>query len=657
MRSHRLYVGVLFAVILLPCTLFAEEQYARFPSIGVELLQPEGFAVSKRWQGLEGEATGSGVVLSTLPVPSSEVTVGFTPDRLKAKGMTLGEKSDVTIAGKPAVLLSLNQTMEGVEVGKWLAVFGEKSTTMIVASYPKQLEAEMGPLLKSVVTGARPIEARRAPVGGDVDFELGRGEWLRLASAQNGTLIYTADGTVPQKSPKDPLLVVAKSLGAPPIANLEQFAIQRLHQTAETKITRVESNRPSKYGRYQVCDTVAMGEDNSSGEPLVVLQKIIVDHDCYFIFQGLAGAQHRPRFQTEFQNITRGFRRTNEGERRAFTAVDSSRKENDLQRLARMKEEVRKPRPIRRAVSEPPRAFEPHDIPDDRPKEIEQSVRDNEARVDARGARAKRESSPRVARARPVKLPKPKSPLPRFEYSANAIKLSSELGSANGEHFKAVAPSGGLLVGLSVVRGTDFGGAVRGLEPIFQIADHYQRGGLHGHPGDDVKLLLAPPGYAVGGVQVGAGAWMDAVRLVFTRIDGNRLDTTKPEYSEWVGGNGGSARQVLSDGSPMVGLAGTFQENCQSIELMYVSPQDLKVAAPAKSPAPDTGTAGSAVRVRTWKSANGKFSVAAKLEASDGKQVTLLKGDGKKVTVPIDKLSPEDQEYVKQSNSVRAEGE
>src|SRR5215210_4968723 len=111
MRPHKLYACILFAVGFLPCTLFAAEQYARFPSIGVELLQPEGFAVSKRWQGLEGEATGSGVVLTTLPVPSTEITGGFTPDRLKAKGMTLGEKSDVMIAGKPAVLLSLTQTM------------------------------------------------------------------------------------------------------------------------------------------------------------------------------------------------------------------------------------------------------------------------------------------------------------------------------------------------------------------------------------------------------------------------------------------------------------------------------------------------------------------------------------------------------------------
>ena len=152
--------------------LSAQERYAPFPAVGVELLQPDGFAVAKQFQGLENEDMGSGIVLLTFPVPPAQVVAGFTADRLKSQGMVLGKKTDTTIAGKPGVLLSVTQSQQGIEFGKWIAIFGDKTTTMINGSYPKQLEAEMEPVVKSIIVGARAIEAGRAPLGASVDFEL-----------------------------------------------------------------------------------------------------------------------------------------------------------------------------------------------------------------------------------------------------------------------------------------------------------------------------------------------------------------------------------------------------------------------------------------------------------------------------------------------------
>ncbi len=52
-------------------------------------------------------------------------------------------------------------------------------------------------------------------------------------------------------------------------------------------------------------------------------------------------------------------------------------------------------------------------------------------------------------------------------------------------------------------------------------------------------------------------------------------------------------------------------------------------------------------QLRTWTDSSGKFNVEAKFIRYDGKQVVLAKPDGKAIRLPLDKLSEEDQKYVK----------
>lgn len=60
---------------------------------------------------------------------------------------------------------------------------------------------------------------------------------------------------------------------------------------------------------------------------------------------------------------------------------------------------------------------------------------------------------------------------------------------------------------------------------------------------------------------------------------------------------------------------------------------------------------------RTWKSANGKFEIDAKLLKIEGDKVVLEKSDGNQITVPLDKLSPVDQGYIEGRRSSSLGGE
>src|SRR4029079_16478419 len=105
-------------------------------------------------------------------------------------------------------------------------------------------------------------------------------------------------------------------------------------------------------------------------------------------------------------------------------------------------------------------------------------------------------------------------------------------------------------------------------------------------------------------------------------LEGKGLDVSKREFSEWIGGHGGGTKEIVSDGGFIVGLSGSYKENIESLQILYVESEDLKVSAVAKAEGSD---ANSRHDFRAWKSAGGKFNINARLEGIEG-------GDAKLVT-------------------------
>ena len=75
-----------------------------------------------------------------------------------------------------------------------------------------------------------------------------------------------------------------------------------------------------------------------------------------------------------------------------------------------------------------------------------------------------------------------------------------------------------------------------------------------------------------------------------------------------------------------------------------VSNDDIKAAAARKSKTLSDG-------MRTWTDVTGKFKTKAKLLGIQGRNVVLKKEDGKRITVPFDKLSRADQIYLRSALS------
>lgn len=247
---------------------------------------------------------------------------------------------------------------------------------------------------------------------------------------------------------------------------------------------------------------------------------------------------------------------------------------------------------------------------------------------------------------------------PRFvRWPSESIPLTAELQRAasarpplqashpNGAPFSDTAPDGGLLMGFRLWKGKNWGGALQAIQPIYQVGDQVSHGKRYGQPGGEEHELLAKAGYAVGAVHARAGLVLNALQLVYYRIDGRRLDPRDNYSSEWIGCDGGGPSELDPQGDPIIRLFGTHQQDLVSLGIEPIA--ELPEASSGQVPQDDEPEAGSPFRI--WRSAGGGAQVEAKMLVADDTAVQLERRDGKRVTVPLSKLSEADITFVQET--------
>lgn len=287
-----------------------QDQYISFPAAGVKLIRPDGFDDAENFHGFQQPSTQSSVMVLMIPGPFSETTGGFTAEQLKTRGMTLVSKTNVEIDGNTGVLIGVTQTAYGTEFAKWIVAFGnEKETKMVTATFPKAHKDKLSAQLRSVVLSVRlDISAPPTP-GADVGFTIAASDKLKLTRGLGKMIVYTKDGVIPAKSPEDPLFIAAPSLSKVPIQDKRQFSVQRLFQTAHTKISSVTTTNAITIDGLDGYELVADAEDADSGTPLIVYQVILFDDDSYVLIQGLVGAKVSAEYLPEFKAMARSLTR------------------------------------------------------------------------------------------------------------------------------------------------------------------------------------------------------------------------------------------------------------------------------------------------------------------------------------------------------------
>jgi hypothetical protein len=132
------------------------------------------------------------------------------------------------------------------------------------------------------------------------------------------------------------------------------------------------------------------------------------------------------------------------------------------------------------------------------------------------------------------------------------------LGGAFDPQFKDEAPAGGLLIGFEFGLGSFVNSDnIKAIRPIYRSAAGEEvKGTQIGTNLTRVVTVKAKEGYAVGGLTVNAGLWLDGMNITFMKVNGAELDPKDTYTSEFIGSKGGNPSVLAGDGSPVVGVIG-----------------------------------------------------------------------------------------------------
>jgi hypothetical protein len=99
----------------------------------------------------------------------------------------------------------------------------------------------------------------------------------------------------------------------------------------------------------------------------------------------------------------------------------------------------------------------------------------------------------------------------------------------------------------------EWSGALRSLQPIYQVAQRYVLGKVLGPAqGVDQMQLVARPGYAVGTIRIQSGLALNALQVEFHPRSDKLPPDAKPYSSPWFGSLGGAPYQLTN--GPFVGV-------------------------------------------------------------------------------------------------------
>jgi len=124
--------------------------------------------------------------------------------------------------------------------------------------------------------------------------------------------------------------------------------------------------------------------------------------------------------------------------------------------------------------------------------------------------------------------------------------------------FSDIHPDGGVLIGFLVA--TDNGEHVAFLQPIYLTNQGEKVGQAIGRPHQPAKCIKAKAGYAVGGANLRIGLIMDAMTVVFMKVEGERLNLKDQYTSAQVGGMGGAEESFVTNGPMLIGFHGKQNE-------------------------------------------------------------------------------------------------
>ena len=303
-----LFAGALIATVIAFANLVAWAQTtepAAVPGTQVVMPPPEGFTVSQRFAGFENPSTGASILIVEMPAEAfAQLVEGLTPENLAQRGVIESARSEETIGGLPALLISGTQAAGGLTLEKRMLLLGGDITALLTATIPPnaatpQQMAEVEASLRGARLSGISSDPREA-----LPFTFDEVAGFRFDRALGGSGVLLVEEQPAETAGRPAVFIIANSLGATcsQFAGREEaFGREILEQISDFTIDEITSNREVVIGGLSGVEHVASGT-SESGAPTTLVQTLLFNGCDYLRGVGMApqreGQPYLPRFRS-----------------------------------------------------------------------------------------------------------------------------------------------------------------------------------------------------------------------------------------------------------------------------------------------------------------------------------------------------------------------
>jgi hypothetical protein len=186
-----------------------------------------------------------------------------------------------------------------------------RTTVMIVGTFPKEYESQIGDAMKDSLLTARWAVAAAPPDHFEgLSFRVSPTPSLKIAGRMSNMLMLTESGRMGPLGPTAALFVVGTSLAPVDLSDLKAFAITRANQTKQLKGLRVSDQGTTAIENEAAYELVAEGTDIATGRLVTLYQVVLPDPQGYVLMQGMVASTRAATMVPEFRRAAQTFRRT-----------------------------------------------------------------------------------------------------------------------------------------------------------------------------------------------------------------------------------------------------------------------------------------------------------------------------------------------------------
>jgi len=290
---------------------FAQPKHVKVPGTKVRLVPPTDLKPSERFPGFWDEETNSSIVITEMPAPYSEIANGFTKEALATKGMSLLSKKEISLNGRPGILLHVGQEARSIAFLKWMVITGnEKETVLVTATFPEEMKAQLSSAMEqSALSVQWDAEAKVDPLAG-LNFSFNDDPSLRFARRISNGVMLTKDGALSGKRKNDPFFIIGPSISQVDISDIGRFAERQLMQTEKATGITIKKQSDVTIAGLSGREIVAEAQWNDLPDaPMIIYQVLLLDGKNYFIMQGFAPREEQEKYLAVFTRISQSFRK------------------------------------------------------------------------------------------------------------------------------------------------------------------------------------------------------------------------------------------------------------------------------------------------------------------------------------------------------------